>query len=458
MYFGNDASLFAELVAQFGDDSVRATDNSGAETFTGWYPVAVKYRQAEQDTHRLLATVSPENTAALGRLLRWATQHQVALMPVGGGSNTVGSTVAKDERATIAVHLARFDSVEWDETGLSVTAGAGVVLADLEETLNKHQYTLGSLPQSARIATVGGAVATESFGLFAAGYGGVRENTIALEALLPNGEVVRTTANGAATRVLHHLLIGTEGAFGTITAATLAIRPMPEVRAWCGFTFARFADAADALRLIYRSDARPACVRLFDADAARERWAGEISPGSSLLLLGVEGSEVVQTGQYQTVFAVCKQVGGSEAAIDGDAWYESDRFRTDAFAPNGRSGSLADVLSVFAPWSSLVAAYSALTEGLRPDVATLSAQIGYATPHGVAIDFRFVAETASPHDAIARYERILQNAQIIGLTHGVQVAHHYSIGVARATWANAERGSAPTQWLSRLIAASSENE
>ncbi|MBC7808052.1 MAG: FAD-binding oxidoreductase, partial [Akkermansiaceae bacterium] len=338
----------------------------------------------------------------------------------------------------------------WDETGLCVTAGAGVVLADLEETLSRHQYTLGSLPQSARIATVGGAVATEAFGLFAAGYGGMRENTLALEAVLPGGEVIRTSASGAASRTFHHLLIGTEGAFGIVTSATLAIRPVPEVRAWCAFAFGTFADAADALRLIYRSDARPAFVRLFDAAAARERFAGVVPGGNVLLLLGVEGSEIVQTGQYQTVFAVCKQVGGEEVAVDGDAWYESDRFRTDAFAANGRSGAIADVISVYTPWSSANAVYRALSDGLQADVCALTTQIGYATPHGVALDMLFVAETASPEDAIARHGRVLQNAREIALTHGANVAHHYGVGVARAGWADAERGSAQTEALRRM--------
>lgn len=447
----NDTSLFAEIVARFGNDSVRSVDSSGAETFTGWYPVAVKQRQAGETTSPLLALVSPANAREVSDLSKWAKEKQVSIVPVGGGSNTVGSTLPKTNQATIAMSLSRLDSVDWDETGLSVTAGAGVVLADLEETLNRHQYTLGSLPQSARIATVGGAIATESFGLLAAGYGGIRENTIALEAVLLDGEIVRTSANGAATRPLHHLLIGTEGAFGIITSATLAIRPLPEVRAWCAFAFGTFADALDTLRLVYRSDARPAGLRFFDATAAREKFADVMPNGTSLLLFSVEGSEIVQTGQYQTIFAVCKQVGGTEVPVDGDEWYESERFRTDAFAANGRPGAIADILSVYAPWSSLNAVYRVLSEALRPDVTELSTQIGYATAHGAALDMRFVAETASPQDAIARHERILQNAQEVALTHGAHVAHHYGIGIARRQWANVEGGAGQLEALRRLL-------
>ena len=357
--------------------------------------------------------------------MRFAGEAGITLLPVGGGSNTVGST-EPESGETVAVRLSRFGDVEWDETALTVTAGAGVVLADLETTLNRHGYTLGSLPQSAQIATVGGAVATDAHGVFAAGYGAMRSNTLALQAVLYNGDAVQTCASGATTRALHHLLIGTEGAFGIITSATLAMRPQPEVRAWCAFSFARFEDAADALRLLYRSDARPACVRLFDADAARSPFAGLVPPGHALLLLGVEGSEVVQTGHYQTVFAVCRQTGGTESAVDGDAWFESERFRTDAFAANGRSGALA---AVWASWTAVPAFYRAVTDAVRPDASEVSAQIGYATPQGAALDVRFVLETASPGDAIARYERVSESATATTVAHGAQVAHHWGVGI-----------------------------
>jgi len=447
------SSLLAELTARFGADFVTTPGASGADTYTGWYPTAVKERQAGGETPQSLAVVSPVDADSVRALVEWAGANGVALIPVGGGSNTVGSTAARGGANTVLVNLSRLAGVVWDETALTVTAGAGVLLADLEETLNRHQYTLGSLPRSARIATVGGAVATEAFGLFAAGYGGTRVNTLALEAVLTGGAPVRTFADSAATRALHHLLIGSEGAYGIVTSATLAIRPLPEVRAWCAFSFTQFADAADALRLIYRSDARPVCVRLFDAGAAAGGFSGAVPGTSALLLLGVEGSEVVQTGQYQTVFAVCKQVGGLEASVDGDAWYESERYRTDAFAANARPGTVADIVSLWLPWSSLAAAYSALTDDLRAEAADVSAQVGYATPHGAALELRFVVEAATPGDALTRHERILGRIQEIAWTYEARVAPYYGVGIARAVWVAAERGTAQTAVLQAVRAA-----
>jgi len=438
-----------ELAAQFGTENVLPGD-SDANGFTGWYPLAIKNRQAGLVLPFPFAVVSPASTEEVAALVTYCRAASLGLLVVGGASNTVGSTMPDRNAPTIALNLSRLDSVAWDENALSVTAGAGVVLASLEETLNRHQYTLGSLPQSAQIATVGGAVSTEAFGTFAAGYGGMRSNTIMLEAVLPDGSIVQTSAQGAATRALHHLLIGTESAFGVITSATLVIRPQPEVRAWCAFSFARFEDAADALRLVYRSDARPVCVRLFDANAAALSFATQVPVGNALLLLGVEGSEIVQTGQYQTVFAVCQQVGGVSVPIDGDAWYENTRFRTSDYATNARPDSLTDIVSVWVSWTQISAFHRVAMDTLASDTSDTSAQIGYANPHGAALDIRFVCETMSPTDALARYERLLTTLQEVARSHGANVAHHYGIGQSRRAWADAERGTGASEALERL--------
>ena len=447
--------LIEELRAIVGAANVRIADAQPAESLVpnGWYPVAAKRRQGGDTDPAPLALASPATAAEVAAVAKWARGRGVSLLPVGGDSNTVGSTSVaqrQDGGATVALSLSRLDTLSYDETELSVTAGAGVTLAAVEEQLNAHGYTLGSLPQSARLATVGGAVATEAWGLLAAGFGGMREQCLALEAVLPDGSLVRTHGSGAAGRTLHHLLIGTEGAFGIVTAATLAMHALPEVRAWCAFAYPRFADAADALRLVYRSDARPACVRLFDANAARRRFEGAVPDGSALLLFGVEGSEIVQNGVYQTVYAVAKQVGGTETEADGDAWLGEEQYRTDAWAANGRPGGVADVISVWTGWRSVAALHAALTESLRPLTTHISVQIGFASAHGAALDVRVEAEATSPASAIERHEQIIAAAQRVTLEHGGAVAHHYGIGTARAAWADVERGAAATAALEAL--------
>jgi alkyldihydroxyacetonephosphate synthase len=202
--------------------------------------------------------------------MRWANEHNAALVPVGGGSNIVGSPETSHKNCVVAIDLSRLQTIRWDEESLLVHVGAGYRLGALEDQLNSHEYTLGFLPQSLHLATVGGAAASNAVGLLSGRYGRQRDITAGLEVILPNGHQIQTSTapGGNAAFDLHDLFIGSEGTLGIITEVSLRIRPVPEVRAWTAFTFPSFGDAVDALRLIYRSDSRPAAIRLLDVEAA----------------------------------------------------------------------------------------------------------------------------------------------------------------------------------------------
>jgi alkyldihydroxyacetonephosphate synthase len=429
----------AALSSLLGEENVHTDDESRSRFLASWCPVISKERQrGELETLLPLAVVLPGNTEEVAALVRLANAQGTPLRPVGGASNTVGSGGA----APIAVDLARLQSVRWDEESLLVHAGAGCGLGDLEEQLNRHDYTLGHLPQSARLATVGGAIATNAVGIFSGRYGRQADLTAAIEAVLPTGEVIRVggDAPGAAAYFdLRGLLLGTEGAFGIVTGATLQMRPVPDVRAWCIFRFNTLSDGVDAMRLVYRSDSRPAAARLFD------RAAAPSLPGKpeAVLLLGFEGDELAQTGPYQLAYAVCEKVGGTAVPPEvGDTWFEEQRQNTGWLSPNARSGGLADVLAVSVPWSQVKAVYNAMHRAMSPLVTQLRGQFAHATSNGAALEFFFEAqaEPGSPEAALDLYERIVDTGLSACQNAGGSVAHHYGVGRTRAEAFIRERG------------------
>jgi alkyldihydroxyacetonephosphate synthase len=394
------------------------------------------------------ADVSPADTDEVAALVRWANETRTPLYPVGGASNTVDAS-APERPGGVAVELSRLDSLTWDEEALLVHAGAGLNLGVVEERLNAHEYTLGHYPQSLHLLTVGGAVATNAIGLLSGRYGRQSDLTLALTAVLPNGDVMRTSAPplGSAAFDLHRLFIGTEGAFGIITEATLAMRAVPEVRAWVAFTFARWEDAADALRLIHRSDSRPACARLLDTDAAADvAQRHHLPPGHPLLLLAFEGDELAQTGQYQLAYAVCQQIGGAAHPSEvGEAWFEARRASSGVWSANARPGGVADVLALSAPWSSLKALYGAVGDALRPFAVRLTGEVAHAGPHGAALEFsgEAQAEPSTPEAARALHSRLLEAGLTACRAHGGAVAHHYGVGASeRRRFLAEERGEA----------------
>ena len=77
-------------------------------------------------------------------------------------------------------------------------------------------------------ASLGGNVATNAGGMRAIKYGVTRHHVLGLEAVLANGEVIRTGGKFVKTSTgydLTQLLVGSEGTLALVTEATLKLHP-----------------------------------------------------------------------------------------------------------------------------------------------------------------------------------------------------------------------------------------
>ena len=300
-----------------------------------WFPPHLKTRPVLCE-----AVAQPESAEEVAALVAWAETNRKTLRAVGGGSGT-----SELPSVDIAVDTSRLTALSWSEDDLTVTAEAGVTISTIEEQLTGHGYTLGQSLGSATLATVGGCIATDAHGLFTGRYGSFRQ------------------------AVLDQTAIG-----GIIVAATLAMRPQPEARAWAVFDFGDFVDACDALRLIHRCDARPALARI-------------IAP--QRVVLAFEGDELVQTGHFQLAYAVCQQLGGTPSdPDDGEHWLES-RQKSDLWSANAHPETFADLVRLRAPWSTLAETCQSLRSTLEGRVASFSLEIAHPDAHSAAIELAF---------------------------------------------------------------------
>lgn len=453
-----DPALITSLSALIGAEYVDQSDAGRAAASTGWYPVETKQKQAHHGVppRQVEAVVSPGTTDEVVRIVRWANETRTPLIPIGGASNTVGST--HPDPHGVAVRLGRLRNLRMEENDLLVHAGAGWNLGALEETLNRQGYTLGALPQSRHLATVGGSIAMNAVGILSGKYGRQTDLTVALEAVLPTGAVIRTSvAPGASAGPdLSRLLLGSEGTLGIITEAALRIHPLPDVRAWAAFTFADFHEGMEATRHIYRTNARAAVLCLLDSEASAEhRVTGGQATSEAVLLLAFEGDELVQTGQYQMAHAVCQKLGGVARDPEiGERWF-AQRLETTWLSSNARPGGLADIVAVSATWSQARRLYDDLRAAIAPLVTQLRVQASHAYPQGVALECRFEAqaEPATPEAAIDLHRRIIGSAMDACMGAGGFIAHHYGIGLARREFLGPALGHTHLELLGRLKAA-----
>src|SRR5205807_9175673 len=196
--------------------------------------------------------------------------------------------------AAISLDLARLDRLETDARSLTATLGAGLPLRTTEAKLEARGFTLGHFPQSFEFASIGGCVATRSAGQASTGYGRIDELVVGLRMVAPAGTAeVRTVPASAAGPSLRELLVGSEGVFGVITEATLAVRPLPARRVDEGWSLPSFSAGAEALRELEQAHLSPDVARLSDEEETEMGLAlsdtGSLANRAARAYLGARG-------------------------------------------------------------------------------------------------------------------------------------------------------------------------
>jgi len=143
-----------------------------------------------------------------------------------------------------------------DADNNTLTAEAGCTLAQVQDAAAGVGRLFPLSLASEGSCQIGGNLATNAGGVAVLRYGPMRELTLGLEAVLPDGSVLESLSGLRKNNTgydLKQLLIGAEGTLGIITAATLKLFPAPEATATA---LVEVASPADALALLHALQAR----------------------------------------------------------------------------------------------------------------------------------------------------------------------------------------------------------
>ena len=134
-----------------------------------------------------------------------------------------------------------------------------------EALLAEHGLTLGHFPQSFEYASIGGFAVTRSSGQSSAGYGRFDSLVVGLRVATPQGELVLgSSPANAAGPDLREVVMGSEGAFGVVTAVTVRVRHVPVVKVYESWRWDSFVDGAAAMRTLAQAGVLPTVLRLSD--------------------------------------------------------------------------------------------------------------------------------------------------------------------------------------------------
>lgn len=202
-------------------------------------------------TGRTLALAQPDSTADVAALVRWCSQHRVAIYPQGGNTGLVGGGVPDGGGRSIVLSLARMNAIlDVDRYNNTLTAQGGAVLATVQEAAAQADRLFPLSLGAEGSCTLGGNLATNAGGIQVLRYGNARDLCLGLEVVTPDGQIwngLRGLRKDNTGYDLKQLFIGAEGTLGIITAATVKLYPRPAAQMTA---FAAVPDAQSAVRLL----------------------------------------------------------------------------------------------------------------------------------------------------------------------------------------------------------------
>jgi FAD/FMN-containing dehydrogenase len=214
-----DADFLARLEAALGPEAVRAPEPRYLEEPRG----RIKGRAA--------AVVRPATTEAAARAIALCAAARVGIVPYAGGTGLVGGQLAESGPMPVILSVERLNAIrDLDLVDGVLVAEAGCVLADVQRAARGAGRLFPLTLASEGSARIGGLLATNAGGVNVLRYGNARDLCLGIEAVLADGSVLhglRRVVKDNLGYDLRHLLIGSEGTLGIITAASLRLHPDP---------------------------------------------------------------------------------------------------------------------------------------------------------------------------------------------------------------------------------------
>ena len=408
------------------------------------------------------AVLLPGSDAEITAILRYCSQHGIAVVPFGGGTSVVGGLdpIRGDFAAAVSLDLRRFDQLlSFDEVSGEAEFGAGVTGPRAEELLGAHGFSLGHFPQSFEFASIGGFAATRSSGQDSAGYGRFDDMIRGLRVITPAGVLdLGRAPQSAAGPDLRQLVIGSEGVFGIITRVRVAVHPKPQAARYEAWSFPDFATGTAALRVVVQTGTGPTVIRLSDeaetgVNLATTESIGENQiSGGCLAITVFEGTEAHAGSRHAETRALMTAAGGTSLGEDPARAWERGRFGApylrDALLANG---ALCETLETATDWSNVPALKTAVTEALTGALAEsgtpalVLCHISHVYATGASLYFTVVAgQRGNP---IEQWRAAKAAACDAIVAAGATITHHHAVGADHRPWMVDEVGELGVQVL-----------
>ncbi|WP_368046162.1 FAD-binding oxidoreductase [Micromonospora soli] len=181
------------------------------------------------------AVVRPGGTEEVAAVVALCAEAGVAMVPQGGNTGLCGAAVPDHTGGQVVLSLTRMRRIrDVDLANQTITVEAGAVLKSVQAAAAAAGRLFPLSLGAEGSCTIGGNLATNAGGTGVLRYGTMRDLTLGLEVVLPDGRIwngLRGLRKDNTGYDLKQLFIGAEGTLGVITAAVLKLFPAVRNRA-----------------------------------------------------------------------------------------------------------------------------------------------------------------------------------------------------------------------------------
>ncbi|MEH6580876.1 MAG: FAD-binding oxidoreductase [Halioglobus sp.] len=409
----------------------------------------------------------PESSGDVRALLDYAKEHDVVVIPYGGGTSVVGHINPETgERPVLTIDMARMNQmIALDRQSQLATFGAGTSGPQLEQQLQREGYTLGHFPQSWELSTVGGWVASRSSGQQSLRYGRIEQMFAGgtVETQAGTFEIPTIPASSAGPD-LREMIMGSEGRMGIITEVKVRVAPLPETEAFHVCFFPSWSDGATAARELAQGRVQLSMVRLSNAlETMTQLLSGDpdeiaeldtrlrangIADNRVMMTFGVTGSARQCAFAAEIAGEICAGHGGVDGGDEFGKKWAHGRFSAPYLRdPLLAAGFAVDTMETAVDWGSVDSTVETLEGAIRAAAEAEGEQIHVYThlshvySQGSSIYTTYMFRCEDSYQAtLQRWKRLKSAGANAIVSSGGTISHQHGVGADHRDYLVAEKG------------------
>ena len=423
----------------------------------------------------------PESTADVETLLKLASEHDLIVIPFGGGTSVAGHiNPQKGSRPVVTIAMSKMDQlIDLDSESQIATFGAGTQGPAVEAQLDAHGYRLGHYPQSWELSTLGGWIAARSSGQQSLGYGRIEQMFAGGTLVTPKGILnIADIPASAAGPDLREMMMGTEGRAGIFTEVKMRVQPQPEEELFKVAFLPNWAAGKEVLRQAVQKNIQLSMLRLSNAvetDAhlhlgttpsqfmaiSTYLKARGLSSDKVMLTYGISGDKAqnkLALTQFNKLLKQHGSVTGKITDIMGSVWAHG-RFKFPYLRGTlWEKGIMVDTFETATNWNHIDEQMQQMQEAVQTalsdegeDVMAFT-HISHVYKQGASLYTTYFFRAAKDHaSTLSRWQKI-KHAASSSLANGTAtISHQHGVGRDHAPYLAAEKGKLGIQVTSDML-------